>query len=553
MAYSKATDYYRFDRDLVFPSFPQLLQDCPATEEVVYGPQVETTDWVLSALSGTKRVCERFAFKVLLADLSIIQDQRLLNGQHPYLVNHVACYREFEDAAVSSAYKKAMLFMKSKQAGEDPLVPHPWFYEYLYLATPVREHAQFSHHTQVEPCSPTTQIAFRQRYPYEPGPGKQPVEEQLGRLLRAFLENLPCNAAGLFERSVLFAVPFHRSPFQPVLSGTPEHGDFPESIWKLATSHDPSPGGALFLFVEPLQSSSADVEKCAVSLQRMMTRATLAESSSQLGTQLTFNNLLSSIVHGGVNAIRAIGSGDLCRAVSEAVPPTSIEDLYPVFRQDARTANDLILALNQALMGEDTAAALLSFVEMNLDRGVFRRKFQNPEATKLHQLLIDSELMVNGIASRSQASQFGYAPVGLTVHEIGPTSDHNGGWCIPEGYLDAKIIRGLLLEIVRNAAMYGARSSDGTVTLRCDVRPHVRGGVVCCFRNEATKRTDMVGGFLLRMSRVLARLRGLELTFQPDELSGTFNVDLWLGPLSIERQSSKNVYEVSPSWQVPAS
>jgi hypothetical protein len=230
----------------------------------------------------------------------------------------------------------------------------------------------------------------------------------------------------------------------------------------------------------------------------------------------------------------------LCKTLSYEAPPRGIEDLrYPHLKADPKIAERLIQALRRAVLGEDTAAALMSFIEVTLGDDVLRRKFQNDKPQPLSRLLDEAVLMVNSRASASEGGK--YAEVQLEQEEVGPDGELGLCWIIPEDYLNARILRGLLAEIILNAASHGKRAADHKVNLRCRVSPSDRQTGACCeFTNQMTTpvcgEVIMTEGSLVRMQRVLAHLQGLDLKLPSGANDSLFTTRLWLGPMRVEAE-----------------
>lgn len=576
MAAKSFAEFYGFNPEEPLAFFPKLLVECPISEEPSCNTSVEDVSWVAEAIRPIRTLCEAFQFEVLLADLTIIQDERLIqrDQEDPYLVNHLVSYRDRRTGSVSeptviNAYRAAMNYMATDEAGRDPLVPHPLFYQYAYLATPVAEHADFKNLGTATPGA-LCQSCCRQRYVYERGPGRQDPQAQLGRLLGAFLRNLGEGDEGLraeFGGAVFLAVPFHRSPYKPAMSGQEliEGGaaDLENEARSSSDQQSASPGGGVFLLVKPAVAVETTdwqgpIERLACSLQSLLTRAALTESFSRLNVQLTYNDLLSTMLHGAVHVVRGIGAGDLCRAVSRRTPPEGPEDFYsPAFREDRRSAESLVSALKRAVLGENIADAMLSFAEMSFDRGFageLREKFQNTEAATVADLIQDARDLVNHAASRRVGKVGSAVPVIVDHLETGPDGPSDGCWMIPPGYVDTRLLMGVFAEVLRNASQYGKRQHDGQVAVECRINANeARDGLVCIFSNESTSprkdSADVVGGFLRRMGRVFSQFPGLNLGYsqQSDNDRSTFTVKVTLGTVKSlnERMQSQ---AIPPLW-----
>ena len=126
---------------------------------------------------------------------------------------------------------------------------------------------------------------------------------------------------------------------------------------------------------------------------------------------------------------------------------------------------------------------------------------------------------------------------------------------LPSRYLSAKIIRGILAELMMNSSVHGQRDM-GMVNVHCKIGPSSQGGVSCDFLNEVDRTytpenpPDMASGFLARTREALAELDGRALEFEGSLVSGLFAGRLWLGPInSVTGGRIDETESVVPTWQ----
>ena len=439
------------------PFFPALLEEAPEVPQKVHKNKVENIPWVHSALSFVKPICQKFGFEVLLVDLTIIQDARLggLNTKNSYLANYVLSYKELRaKAEIRDAYRRTLKFMGADgPAKKDPLVPHPRFYNYAYLFLPVDSPTDGSGDFTSEYAP--WQSAFRQRYPYSRGTGKRGVRTQLKHLRNHFLEEMKgADAENLFGGSILLAVPFHRRPFQPLMSGKDSPSETKKgSPWVQPHAEEASPGGGLFLFLKPSQKWDDKredelrdaIKNCAYTFRRFLTDLTLTESSNQTSVQLAFQSLTYFANHASISAIRSIRSSNL-KAVSESLQ--EILNPHPELLKDLNQAAHIIEC------GENTASTMLSLIGMAIARaGQVPEKCRNLKEASVRTLIDEAGALVN---TKAELAQDDMKPLKLSFK---PHDD----WVIPKDYLSSHIVRGFLLEMLENSSLHGEGDGEGCV------------------------------------------------------------------------------------------
>lgn len=294
-------------------------------------------------------------------------------------------------------------------------------------------------------------------------------------------------------------------------------------------------GGVVFVLVRYVLEEQPEPHWAPIELGRsidyLLTCALLNESFSAIDIEFERRAVLSSMVHGTVTAIRSIRSSDLSSALSRVTPPKSRSDLRVLLvdpmtgRPDERLSDQVVMALNNAILCEDSAAALLAFSEISLGTSIIRRKFLNQVMTPLGSLLADANIM---------AANQGSALARPLVLDLAESASEISQWSIPKGYLDAKLIRGIIGELMRNAATYGAAEPDGSVVLTISCLPKSPSEVLLNFTNRRTEVKEIsVTGFLARTEEVLQSLnQGVRMHFHPTDHD--FTVSLVLGAITAE-------------------
>jgi SAM-dependent methyltransferase len=241
--------------------------------------------------------------------------------------------------------------------------------------------------------------------------------------------------------------------------------------------------------------------------------------------------LFSSMVHGTTTSIKSINAFGLCETLFTRIPPRDKDDLRTqIAQQDHRYIQELMDYMSRALVGEDTALALVTFIELCVEEAHVPEKFQNPGDILVSEVLIEAEKLAKAWTLATSTTDF--API------IIESTQAYDNWLIPRGYLDARIIRGTFIEIFRNAAFNGYRSDDGSVRIYSQIKPYASGGVAIRFTNKMSKgavegKKSKRTGFLERLQRAMSGLTCAEvrLHFGPDEERQEFSTELILGPI----------------------
>jgi hypothetical protein len=566
-------EYYHFDGDQEgrLPYFSRLLQDCPSQREYL-DSAVSTIGWV-EELSIVQSICAACKFNTIISDLSIIQDERLLENNDPYMVNHVVVYKErLARPRLLDAYIEAMAYMRTVDAEREPLVAHSHFYDYAHLTVPIDAHEAYCASDQSTQQF-GMQGACRQRYSFQPFEGSTNPSVQAARFVGYLLRKLRLSGIShsLFKGAYFVGIPFHRSPYRPAVRFAGHGGSRSNHIdpFELLSERRASPGGGLFVVITPTIENASSMEwlrLCVISLHAMLTRATLSDSATRLGYQLTYNDLLANSFHLALNGLKIIQSDDICRAVSTTfrVPP-QMSDLVPMLQNNESVASGLLTGLRRAVLGENVARAAMAFAEMTssfdetgTSQHPIRSKFSSNSRTLLSDVITDAAFMVNEFVPEDER----LATIDVSVRHTGPDSRSNGNWYLTRGYLHTAIIRGLFCELLLNASQYGKRmpgKREGTevVLVMCTISTDARGGMRCALENDNRKPNggNDEGGFLRRMARVFRLVKGIELTFgSKGNGKSSFRVELWLGPITCVvdhdgLQTGSRSYEVAPAWE----
>lgn len=456
--YLLASSYYGFDPEAApLPYFPDLVAHLPEGDELEKEESAKSVEdarpWIASFAPPIRSLCSDLGYEAIIADLTVFQDERrLVDPGKPYVVNCVMCYRERADKflPVMNAYMNAL-----EQMAGRPIVPQEAFYDVLYLC---RELSLPRQKTRVVAKG---QSAFRRRTYYEASSGGDtPLKVKdlpgaLARLGTNFVTNVGGNLSASGAPPLLLAVPFHRATYRPVIVRSSAAGGQQNGFHR-----HPSAGGGLFLVLERKKARRArereHITRLAAALRYLLTLATLTESATNLEIQDRAVSMLGNMIHGTVTSIRAVSSTNLWSALSDDLQELS-SLRYELMREGVRdvVAEEMVLnAARIVRLGEETAAAMLALAEISVHRGVVLMKHTSPVAHTAVTLLREACAMVNGLAHQEASGSIAELVVdlkGLPTHSF------------PAGYLDHRIIRGLILEILKNSALHAKRPDGHSV------------------------------------------------------------------------------------------
>ncbi len=544
-----------------FPSLDELLQ-LNLPERITDELSSEALNRVKRNLSPIHKICRNQGYDPLVIELSVIADRRLLDDMgEPYLVTCLS-FTGSDNEQLPNAYEKAMEYMLTENSGMDPIIPHRGLYkpENVLIAINCQDFVSSNTSSIVEKdyLPRPTQLVRAYRFPFKQGKSEREVKNQVGLFVKEFLnevsqasKNSPEIASiyNLLSTSHCLVVPFVRPYYEPVIEKDLT------VIEKQSRLMTPTPSGAIILFLKQKEGSNS-LKLLGSSLSWLIAAASVRESYSSLQVAFDKKELFGSMVHGTVNAIRSIDASGLCSSISLKTPPRDVSDLRVRImkknkdEEDIESARFLVSALRTAMLGEDTAAALLSFTEMNLTGGIIRKKFQNDAESKLSSLLEDAKLMINEFANRYESGK--HKPVDVRLKQYGFKAVTEGEWVLPIGYINHKIVRGLLSEVIRNASEHGT-AMEGQITLDCEIIGLERGRVRCTFINtlkdslDSRPTPEITSGFLLRTKAILNELPGISIDFYPKEKNFIFEIEL--GP--IQAESTDGTITLRPPKWVP--
>ncbi|MBN1859726.1 hypothetical protein JW848_11080 [Candidatus Bipolaricaulota bacterium] len=507
-------------------------------------------------------LCEAHKHIPLVTELAIIADRRLIGEkEQPYFVSFISVFVP-EAADVAKSYTDAMKYMSFPESGSEPIIPHPALYEPENAMIVVELGDVDGTGLDVSSVNgkPLRWPVYRYGFKLMESPRLE-VAGQVERFANRFVSGLGSTAdrlpvRRLFEGATLLLLPFVRPHYQPATGRSEDETEAKDIGVGRPKS---SPGGAIFLFLVPREGCS-DLRELARDLSWLLAAGSVNESYSSIDVAFRRQQLIGKLIHGTTNAIRSVNSNELAQLMCREgrVPPEGPQDLRVRVRaadgeEDRTRLAGIAIAIARAMMGEDTAAALLAFTERNFSRGSLREKFQNKERIRLDDLIDEALILAD---NWSHAPTGNHAPLKLTKTSHKPAYHPEGRWVIPVGYLDYRMIRGIVAELLINASLHGERDVDGRVTVTCSVLESEDGGVMCQLSNKTRQKIarsqalDYTSGFLQRTSEALAEMDGMRLTFEADEEQGTFHSRLWLGRLEAEKGKDKQSTRlVGPEWE----
>jgi len=539
--YSFKRLFWSLDRS-EFPSFADLLGLGQSLDEGARPVQGELENHARTALDAISDACHDHDVRPLITELALIADRRMLSDGLEYFVSFVGVDNALESGAGEAAlimakYIDALSLMK--QNGGEPIVPHPHLYSMSHeQGTPPSNNGMFILNEQSLTCPTGLSDKLGKanyggirglRYKFKPiASPTQRVSDRIKFYFDTLLDSLAAQpglvssqAFSLLRQSAFIVIPFIRPHYQ---SAVFENEDaLAREAWQAG-----APAGVLFSFITATKSNNSPPEvdrflRLGRDLQSLLSIASLRESYSALSAVLSIKELFGSMTHGTVNTIRSIRSEQIGLILANDPLPTTPDAfrIEEIRNNKEQYAKPLIQALHRAVLGEDTACALLSFAEIQIWDGKIRPKFQSPGDISLREIVSEAHAMVC-----FNANGIDYYPIELDMVDSAT---------IPKHYLDRKIIRGILCEILLNASGHGARSTEGVVSLQCRVSSIVN-GISCVFSNRVSDDIRISKqGNLVRLRQVLKSLRGIDLRFPEFVLKGDeFIVTLDLGPLTAE-------------------
>jgi hypothetical protein len=527
------TRQIRFERIRAsLPDFERLLAECPDDASPQSRSQA-TQDNAVAVFQTFEGACKELGFRLLLLELSILQVPDLLNSrQQPFFATYTYCICDDSRSSILTAYREAMKFMTKPESGNDPIIPHPKLYEDYLSICEVVDVGNCAQTFTVAPENPYNASSFSVfPFPYTQGKGEKSVVVQIHTFVQAFVKHLPPNALSLVAGRLIMVVPFQRPAYR-VLA----HSD---SVSSSEDRREAVPGGALFLLVEPTTEMDSPlteelrIRKCVHELSLMLYTAALAGSYTRLEYNLTKSILLGGMIHGTLNAIRAADPAGL--KLTLLGPDRTLKS---GIETDAETARVIVDAVHRVSIAVDTAGAMIALAEIgshNFSVGERRlpSKFGSIRTISVAEILEPRllEMLVNSQVESDDANKSGWAHlVDLSVEG----ADH---WVLPATYLDDRVIRGILLEFVKNCSRHGHPTSSDGKMVHVEVRVYAVGkkaievSVAC--QVPPREWVDAVGAadikvradqndfgrlsFLVRLKHLTMALRGLDVRSEIEE------------------------------------
>jgi hypothetical protein len=505
-------------------------------------------------------LCRYHGHIPLLTELAIIADRRFLPAKaEPYFVSFISVFAPDADM-VADSYISARTYRPTPGEVGEPIIPHPELYdpENALIVVELGDAPRESLDIAAVSTPPRRCEAYRYRFRLMATP-QRPVLEQVTQFADRFVSGVNArqhtlHTSMLLRGAKLLLLPFVRPHYEPATAnGLPE-----DAADVTRGAEKASPGGAVFVFVVP-QERASGVDDIARDLAWLLAAGSINESYSSVDVTLRKQQLVGKLIHGTTNAIRSINTAELGQLLCKPGLkfPRKVEDLNitmttedEAHRQARLSA--VAVALRRSMLAEDTAAALLAFAETRYWRGSVRKKFQNGETTDLGALIDEAFLLAD---NWKNAPGGRYAPIDLSTTVTGPEGETDGCWKIPPRYLSAKIIRGILAELMMNTSMHGQRDM-GMVNVHCKIGASSQGGVSVDFLNEVDRSytpenpPETASGFLARTREALAELDGMALEFEGSLESGLFAGRLWLGPINaVTGGRIEETESVSPTWE----
>lgn len=486
---------------------------------------------------------------------------------------------------LADAYEAAMDRMR--EPGPDgkmpwPIVPHPTLHkpETLFYSIQGRSVVDSPPPLSTDEQRLADQILAARKYTLPPlNQDDEPpatVSEEIGRF-KMFLVDQLCQRVGadapLCKRVLqadLLVFPIRRRA---------------SNVLEDAEQDEIETSGAVFLLVEPPAATPnaqsrpalriggptppndpAPLNRLALGMSWLLEKASAAEAWPIADVQKQLDVFYGNVIHGTASLVRAIKTQDIFNILSRynwkqvsderglltrLVDPKTSEP-------DTDRALRLVKALRRSIMAEDTAAAMLSLIEFRFKDGVLREKVQSKSPYELLPLVEEAASLSNHVTGIAQET------IGPSTQEeelpaidlyISPESRMLlSRVSMPEGYLDARIIRGILFEFLRNAQSYGVRiGSPPSVQLVVEAR-RIEHRVRVTLTNDMSPEQEPIfrssAGFVDRTRTLLAPF-GDDLLIEPSfpSLHGhpQYAVSLTLGALS--RRADKKTMEVRPIFR----
>jgi len=504
---------------------------------------------ITSNISPIRELCRLLGYDTLVTELAVIKDQRLLGpDEPPFFVSVMEFGGGSKEVRMDMArcYGEAMDQMDAPGTERTPIVPHPDLNNHAAIFGSIGTATSYS---KALPTSVETEKHIAAyRYSYASVHAEGGAIREVEAFYEAFyneLSTLDPTLSQKVEGAEFLVIPITRP------RGEGQSDSQIESQNHGYEGFNRRNAGALFLLLQPRDEPDRQRDHSLKTLARrlhlMLVMASLNESFSSHEVTLRERSLFEGLVHGSVNAVRAIRSNNLEMLLSKRDgPPKHPDDLkFRLLKLDEdvvaeEEAELLIKYLRLSGMAENTAVALLSFSEMQLTRGAVREKFQNVRfgKSRIEKVISDSVDLVNNYVDLSRGANQGAdrasdpAPIDLNYSAPGDED-----WYIPPRFISKSIIKGIIHEILKNASRHGRKDMFGHVNISCKVQwSEGDEELICHFTNEMPKVAGEVSdewkstvGFLERSKRALNGIPGLALDFGIVTDAKVFRAELRLG------------------------
>ena len=541
VAVSRESLYYEASEEEL-PTFKELLSITPDSSD---GDLSEPNQELIRRYTRRiEKLCDEAGYEIVAAEFNLLSDHRLLSpDETPLFSTFLLTYATPPEAG--AVYRDAMTYITKTYKSRDWIVWH----RDLYDGTHPLLVGRFDRLTRRDDGSPgaaerstvnkephirlvSLELRFDDwKYIKQGGSPEFGVKKRIDGFLNAILDRAAESGPGLYSlwrQSTALIVPIARP------GDLKKDKDF---VFNMA--------GLLFLFVRPRADNTKpgtlwNPIRLGRDILFVITDSLLRESHSSLDLEISKKRLLSSMAHGTVTAIRSIRTSDLSNALCYNSPPRNVKDLK-VSRNESTSGTEdeaswslnLVKAIRNALLCENSAAALVSFIEMSSDSGCIRHKFQNRTKQTLLELLEEAALMADNPSPSADYCSPSVTSLGL---EYGDSKDRLHRCIIPLHYLNAKLIKGIVCELMHNALEHGHQNdvAHPQVTLRIECFIDTTDFVVLRLINRISEtRENRRSGFLKRTKAVLVSLnQPIHLEYGDD---GTlFIAELHLGPVSVE-------------------
>jgi hypothetical protein len=527
------------------PSIMDLISIKPSAA----GLSSKEEEEVLAAWNAFEGTCSSASYDIVAAELNVLPDKRLMRAskhKDPGFNTFLFFYTAFQES-LRSCFSAALRDLQDQSESKDWIVWHKDLYDssnrLLIFDLSALDSPSLQPNPGVtmvpaiagKPLVDVKRITFKEWSSFkdkhlEP---EVPLPTQVQRFVKLLVEKSQ-KVAGLtqlLKSCQLLIVPFTRP-------GQIE----PETVLDTAA-------GVLLLLVK--QRPRTDDSKPALPaltlgrrLIELITRALLKESFYSIDAENERTQIYGSMAHGTVTAIRAIKSGDLGDVLFRSGNPLPGDDLLVTFNPELaeeeriRRQQKLVEVVQNAVISEDAAVALISLAEMNLNSEVIEWKFLNREDCSLMQLIKDAHSMTKRRVKEGAIVRH------LNLQLPDPCSV--AAWRVPAGYLSPNILRGILGEFMKNALVHGNANGDGVVDV--SVRAvTISDGVIVSFANSCKSGTENKwSGFLERTRNALNNMVGqnLSLSFGEGE-ENVFEVGLRLGRLKVSHHGGEKFVSVT--------